>query len=259
MLSVDDIREAGRAIRQQYGSDLQGLCQDVNDDFGNHLHDYGLPIERDVYDIVEVRIGEQGEELHYVCGVDGCHIMGYPDDSTVYIDAALTQFSTENREEGRIDAAVAPRSDIPDVVVAGEDSKWRSVYKSPDNVPGAKITPNTLTNSHQQTFTELVNRIIKQENNNVGETFTISSRITMSVIGKEQPKRGEVTIRIDRSSLPQRHIPETPQYAEDPLRGLHDDICEALDSIPVGSSCLEWVDRDLYGGVLVFEGVLSVE
>lgn len=229
-VTVQDIREAGQKARASYGDDLNGLCDRVNELVGEYLIDTGLPRSGDAYTVEHVRIGPDGRDGHYICSIPGKHSEEYQDDVDVYVDAALTQFSDEALEAGRVHNAIAPRADIPTVVIAGPEDEYRSLYHDPVTVPGDAGTPNALTVYHHEALQDSITRFI--DDNPHTEIWNVSARLTLTIKPPETDRSDALaTIEFNvESSLVPNAVHDNPASCDDPLRAVHDDILDATPS-----------------------------
>lgn len=235
VLDSDTIRKAGIGARREHGTDLNGLCDEVNELIGELLIDEGLPHSREAYELRHVRVGPDGEERHYVCAIPGKFIADAPDDADVYVDAALTQFSEAARERGRVDASVGPREEIPEVVIAPPGDEWRDAYSDPAEVNGGRQTPNALTTRHLERAAEAFERILGGEDTE--EKLDVSARIGVTIEPTDTAHdEAYVVVYIDGELIEGSACPASPADGDDPLQAVHDDLADAT---PQGAE-LEW-------------------
>lgn len=70
---------------------------------------------KDEIDIEEVRMGRSGTLRHYVVAYPASHIEDVDAYGRVLLDITLDQYCDEFKDQGKVEASIGPKSDIPDV------------------------------------------------------------------------------------------------------------------------------------------------
>lgn len=76
-------------------------------------------------DIEEVRMGQAGTLRHYVVAYPASQVNDVDTYGRVIIDITLDQYCDEFKEQGKVEATIGPKSDIPDI----------NFYETKENAP----------------------------------------------------------------------------------------------------------------------------
>lgn len=111
-----ELCEYGEQARQSYQK-LPGNCYEICHTLGNLLIDNGLPYKNtEPYTVLEVRIGDTGQENHFVLELDGKYVSGCTSE-TVTIDPSLDQFCETNKKKDIVDVSLGEKDSLNSVYI----------------------------------------------------------------------------------------------------------------------------------------------
>ena len=133
--SESQLRQIGEQARAEH-DEIVGKCYEICHTFGNILIDLGLPYrDNSNYQVYQVRIGENGEEPHYVFELNTEYYQ--KEVSKCIVDLSMDQFNDENRKRGIVDVSLGPKRDINQIHI---------YHRSPERIRYYTTTSQFLSN-----------------------------------------------------------------------------------------------------------------
>lgn len=130
-ISSAQVHKYGFNARNRY-SDITNNCGSIVDDFVGFLQDecglsWHAPVA-DMYGRIEVRVGPNGEQKHYVFEIDGQLLDGCIAGEDIWIDLSFDQFNDTNKQNGVVDVSYGPKKSIEPVQIITPSDARRGRY-----------------------------------------------------------------------------------------------------------------------------------